>query len=119
MDKERIESYKQMLLEERENVLQDLMDSEDSAKDLLEDDLHNVHDSIDEASSTVTKTILSIMSTNNQQKILAIESALRRIVEGAFGICISCGDEIAEKRLNSIPWATQCIDCKTKKTKRR
>ena len=40
--------------------------------------------------------------------------ALQRIEDGTFGICRTCGQPIAPERLEAMPWATQCIDCKRK-----
>ena len=44
----------------------------------------------------------------------AIDGALRRIDEGTFGVCETCGQAISEERLEAIPYATQCIDCRRK-----
>ncbi|MBE3559901.1 MAG: TraR/DksA C4-type zinc finger protein [Ktedonobacteraceae bacterium] len=38
-----------------------------------------------------------------------IQAALRRIEEGTYGRCIECGQPIAEKRLEVLPWASLCI----------
>ncbi|MCK4797151.1 MAG: TraR/DksA family transcriptional regulator [Spirochaetes bacterium] len=112
------EPFKKLLLEERENLLKELIASDESAKDLIENDMHNVNDSVDEASSSVTQTMLAIMNKNNRQKIIAIEAALRRIVESSYGICISCGKEITKNRLEAVPWTTKCIKCKTNDEKK-
>jgi DnaK suppressor protein len=40
-----------------------------------------------------------------------IRAALRRIDDGTFGRCESCGHEISHNRLEAIPFARQCIDC--------
>ena len=40
-----------------------------------------------------------------------VEAALDRLREGTFGICASCQEEIASKRLRAIPWATRCVSC--------
>ena len=49
-----------------------------------------------------------------QDEIKRIEQALRRLEEGNYSTCVSCGGEIAEKRLEAIPHASQCIDCASK-----
>jgi len=49
-----------------------------------------------------------------QDEITRIDQALRRLEDGNYGTCISCGGEIAEKRLEAIPHASQCIDCASK-----
>lgn len=46
-----------------------------------------------------------------KQKIQAINAALSRLIEGEFGYCIRCGDEIAKKRLELDPTATVCLGC--------
>lgn len=43
--------------------------------------------------------------------IARIDAALKRIEEDEFGWCLTCGEEIARKRLEIDPMATQCISC--------
>jgi RNA polymerase-binding transcription factor len=45
---------------------------------------------------------------------MAIDAALARIDAGTYGICVNCGSQIAPERLEAMPWATLCIDCKRK-----
>lgn len=40
-----------------------------------------------------------------------IETALKRIEEGDFGYCVSCGEEVEAKRLEFDPAAPLCLDC--------
>lgn len=44
-------------------------------------------------------------------EIRMIEAALDRIEAGTYGICVSCGDEISEERLNVLPATPKCRDC--------
>lgn len=41
-----------------------------------------------------------------------IEDALERIDTGDFGVCESCGEDIAVPRLKARPVTTMCIRCK-------
>ena len=41
-----------------------------------------------------------------------VESALGRINSGEYGACADCGQSISSKRLQALPWATHCVDCK-------
>ena len=43
-----------------------------------------------------------------------VEGALRRLDDGSYGTCTSCGNPIAPERLEAIPWAPLCIDCARK-----
>ncbi|RJQ71746.1 MAG: RNA polymerase-binding protein DksA [Desulfobacteraceae bacterium] len=45
--------------------------------------------------------------------IKKITAALAKIEDGSFGICESCGDEIALARLKARPVTSYCIRCKT------
>ena len=47
--------------------------------------------------------------------LVQIEAALRRIEAGKFGDCLTCGKPIAPERLEALPWATDCVDCHSKK----
>jgi DnaK suppressor protein len=40
-----------------------------------------------------------------------IDAALARIAEGEFGCCVTCGEEIAPKRLELDPTTPVCIAC--------
>ena len=41
----------------------------------------------------------------------AINAALQRIESGSYGVCASCGGDIAPARLAAQPTATLCINC--------
>jgi DnaK suppressor protein len=49
----------------------------------------------------------------NQQRLQRIEAALTRIEAGQYGLCLSCEEDIAPRRLASDPAATLCIACAT------
>ena len=50
-----------------------------------------------------------------EQHLVQIEAALKRIETGAFGLCQTCGKPIAPERLEALPWALDCVDCHSKK----
>ena len=43
-----------------------------------------------------------------------IDEALKRVESGSFGTCEGCEKTIKAARLNAIPHARLCIDCKRK-----
>ncbi len=53
------------------------------------------------------------LETERRRKVelQRIDAALERIIEGDFGYCLSCGEEIAAKRLELDPTTPVCIDC--------
>ncbi len=40
-----------------------------------------------------------------------VNEALDRMASGDYGICLSCEEPIADKRLAAIPWARYCLAC--------
>jgi RNA polymerase-binding transcription factor len=42
----------------------------------------------------------------------AIEEALVRIKKRTYGVCEACGHPISRVRLNAVPWARHCRECK-------
>ncbi|MDX9746231.1 MAG: RNA polymerase-binding protein DksA [Syntrophales bacterium] len=55
---------------------------------------------------------------DRERKLIAkMQEAIKRIDDGTFGICDTCGGTISEKRLMARPVTTLCIECKTKQEK--
>ena len=44
-------------------------------------------------------------------EITQIRAALKRIADGTYGECVRCGDDIAEARLDALPWTPLCRKC--------
>jgi RNA polymerase-binding transcription factor DksA len=51
---------------------------------------------------------------NEEETLDMIESALERIEDGQYGICVECDGRISKARLNAIPHTPFCIKCATK-----
>jgi DnaK suppressor protein len=55
------------------------------------------------------------LSTRNLEResslLREVRAALGRIAEGSYGVCLQCEEEISQKRLKAVPWATLCIAC--------
>jgi len=47
----------------------------------------------------------------NSDRLREVQSALRRVAAGTFGVCDGCEENISPKRLAAIPWAPFCIVC--------
>ena len=44
-----------------------------------------------------------------------IEAAIKRIEDGSYGQCDTCGVKIPKSRLEAIPYAAQCVQCASQK----
>jgi DnaK suppressor protein len=103
-----VERYKKLLLAKRD----DLSAARDEAAALVPPAGGAEGDLMDRASAD-TQAELEIQLHQNDQRLLkAIEDALARIRAGTFGVCEACGQQITKARLEAVPWARHCRDCK-------
>jgi DnaK suppressor protein len=68
-------------------------------------------DTYDLASEERDREINFILSDRERVKIKQIDDALDRLADNTYGVCDSCGLEIAEERLNAMPFTRLCRDC--------
>jgi len=57
--------------------------------------------------------VVDAIGNETAQSIRAVQAALERIAAGIYGICGSCGQQIAPGRLKAVPEATRCVNCAT------
>ena len=68
-------------------------------------------DEADAAVSTALRERAMWLLEDQRQKIEQIDQALKRIEDGSYGHCETCGGAISPERLEALPYATQCIRC--------
>ena len=68
--------------------------------------------SADSASETLDREIELSLEDNADHLLAAIDAALARIDAGTYGMCERCGEPIEHERLEALPYATKCIECK-------
>ena len=68
-------------------------------------------DTYDLASEERDREINFILSDRERVKIKQIDDALVRLEDGSYGVCKSCGLEVAEERLEAMPFTRLCRDC--------
>ncbi len=114
--------FREALLEERKRVaaaIQNLHDENPGtlAEDAGEETAYDNH-LADTATETYDRELDYTLEENSEHVLAAIDAALKRIDEGTYGICTNCGKQIAQERLEALPWATLCIDCQRDRERR-
>ncbi|GMO54459.1 MAG: TraR/DksA family transcriptional regulator [Treponemataceae bacterium] len=112
MEKDFISKMEQTLQAQRDELMQALMMTNDAFRALVEEGAE-IGDAIDEASDAVDRKMLETIGSKDLNKLQSIDSALSRIRQGKYGICAKCGKPIPEARLEAIPHAVLCINCKS------
>ena len=114
MDKKRLEYYKKKLQTRRDELLRAISRTEQEGREADEDP---TVDLADKAANSYTKEFLFGQTHNDRKVLQLVDDALARIKSGAFGECVSCQEELQQKRLEAVPWTRYCITCQEKKEK--
>ena len=109
MEKARLEVF-QKLLEERLEALTTKLGSRIGQ---LVDQREALSDQTDIATEESDRDMVLRLNEHDRRVAEQLQRALRRVDDGEYGVCMGCGDEIAERRLMANPTATHCIDCMT------
>jgi len=72
----------------------------------------DIKDLGDIAADDVMCRKLEALNQHETNRLRRIESALARLKNGRYGLCLSCGKKIPQDRLRAIPYAVRCIECK-------
>lgn len=100
--------FKKLLLAELRRHAQHINDEQARALDLADDE---IKESSDLALRGVIQE-LALQLSDHESKIVAdIDQALMRMGEGSYGMCVRCGHEIDERRLEAIPTARYDAAC--------
>ena len=100
--------FKRLLLAELRRHAQHINDEQARALDIANDDLQQ---SSDLAVRDVIQE-LALQLSDHESKIVAdIDQALMRMNEGSYGVCVRCGHEIDERRLEALPTARYDAAC--------
>lgn len=104
MTKTELNKYKQILETKLAELSQAVRDREGIA-------IEKSPDALDEVQHAAERE-LAIRNLDRESHLLRnVRGALRRIDEGAFGVCLHCEEDINPKRLNAVPWTPFCIQC--------
>ena len=105
-----IEKLHKILLENKTQIIKNITSE---TKEISELQHSEVNDEMDYASLSIDNLIDSAILTQQQEELVEIEEALRKIYQKNFGDCEMCTDHISIERLQIKPHAKYCIDCRT------
>jgi RNA polymerase-binding transcription factor DksA len=118
MNKKNLQHFEKRLLEERRRVLKGLGHSDEtfgSTPHSADGDLssYSFH-MADQGTDAMEREKAFLFASQEGRFLWHIDEALRRVYRApdSFGRCHSCGKSIAFERLDALPHARFCIDCK-------
>jgi DnaK suppressor protein len=107
--------FREQLDEERARIERALGALRSDHAGTLDDEVEEVSGTLDNdlgetAAATLGREIDFSLGENAEDVLRQIDAALKRIDDGTYGTCTTCGKEIAPERLEATPWAALCID---------
>ena len=120
LTKQQIEHLQKRLLRERDRALRSLGQFDQLAKlsaEQADSDLYSYSDHIaDLGTDAMEREKMLLFASKEGRYLYRIEDALRRLYKEpeSFGFCHNCGELIQFDRLDALPHARYCIDCKLK-----
>ena len=109
MTKEQLNEFRELL----EKQMEELLNGAEKTVTEMSTQKNVFADPTDRAEMESNRNFELRIRERERKLIMKIKEALKRIDNGEFGICESCGEEIGLERLRARPVTTLCIDCKT------
>ena len=118
MNKTELKYFENLLNEKKETLIQELGYLEDNTmrlntKEGAGDLSSHAYHLADHATETQDREQAFHMASREGKYLFYIEEALDRVRNGTYGICKKCGKLIPKARLEAVPTAKMCIQCKS------
>ncbi len=118
-----LERLRQKLIDEKQRLLHQADDLTAEAEQLAREreagDTQFDEESGEGDTVNVERERDLLLSATARQVVEEIDDALDRIKRNKYGVCKPAGRKIALERLEAIPWAQVCVDCKARAERRR
>jgi DnaK suppressor protein len=108
MDAKKIAEARRQLSCEQDNLITSINRGRRAAEDIKP---QNTEDEGDLATISHERELLYNLHESDFARLKFIQGALKAIDRGQYGECVDCGEDINERRLAAVPWATMCISC--------
>ncbi len=116
MDQDKLNYFKERLLEEKRRIEKELEESSNfNLNEPLRDSVHELssydNHPADLGSETFEREKDLALKLNLDEIHQRVDEALKFIDQGKYGICEDCGREIDPERLEAVLYTTLCIEC--------
>jgi len=108
MDAKKLKVARQRLATEYEDLTKSMKRGRLAAHEIT---VENTEDEGDLAIISHARELSYNLQESDLARLRSIEEAMEALDRGQYGECIRCDDDINEKRLEIVPWATMCIRC--------
>ena len=116
-----LEHFKRIIVERRKEILEDLETLKVSMMDVTtgeyvtENSTYSLH--MEQGTDAMEREKTFLFASREGKFLNHLDDALKRIEKGEYGFCSDCGKLIDKERLEAVPHAQLCIECKLKRGK--
>ncbi|HKL86049.1 MAG TPA: TraR/DksA family transcriptional regulator [Treponemataceae bacterium] len=111
MEKTFAEQMKEALFILKKEIIDTLIANNEDFREIVEG--LDPKDFADIASDDVDRKMLETIGSKDMKRMRLIDSAITRIEQGKYGVCMKCSKKIPRERLQAIPYALMCIECQS------
>jgi len=114
--KAELDHFKTIILEKKKEILEELETLRDTMVDsttgeyVSENSTYSTH--MEQGTDTMEREKMFLFASREGKFLNYLEDAMKRIEKGTYGRCTVCGKLIEKERLEAVPHAQQCLDCK-------
>jgi RNA polymerase-binding protein DksA len=116
-----LEFFRGIINEKKKEIFEELATLRDTMMDTMtgeytsENPTYSTH--MEQGTDTMEREKTFLFAAREGKFLQYLEDALKRIDAGVYGKCNVCGKLIEKERLEAVPHAQQCLDCKLNKGK--
>lgn len=114
-----LEHFKKIILEKRQEILEELEALKSSMMDVTtgeyvsENSTYSLH--MEQGTDTMEREKTFLFASREGKFLNYLDDALKRIEKGVYGFCTDCGMLLEKERLEAVPHAQLCVQCKLKR----
>lgn len=117
------EYFRQLIVDRRAKILKEFGILTESSRNTLEEysgdhSTYSLHPA-DQGTNAQEREKAFLLASREGRYLKYLDRALKKIEEGTFGVCEDCQEPIQKKRLELVPTARLCVNCKLKEEKKR
>lgn len=119
MTQEQLDYLRKIVMEKRDRLLAELELMKSSGLNASMKESSGDHSSYsfhmaDQGTDTMDREQQYFFAARDGNLLYHLNLALERIEKGDYGACVQCGQDINIERLEAVPHARLCIECKSK-----
>ena len=118
MKKSELKKYEKLLLKKREEMVALRNDRKTQIDSTIKEATGDIsgysYHMADQGTDAMEREKAFMLTSKSGRLLDHIDEALRRLRKGVYGNCHTCGKPISKARLEAVPHARYCIECKEK-----